>query len=372
MGQERIVQILPGMRRAGAESVTANLCQGLVELGAEVHLVVIGNKFEYQESLAEKGIHLHLLHLYQGPLRFYRQDIHWNIRRQLGYFFKKNRPDIAHFHLPHALLWGGVQAFRFGANCFYTAHGQDPDLLSSHPVSRYRRWSFIRALKGSHAHVLAVSAGVADHVERGIPQLNVEVQANPLSYEFLKPIMKPPLFPRRALMLGTLYPLKRVHIGIEALQILAESDQFELWVVGGGPEEEKLQALVRAKGLRNKITFFGVRKDPATWLGQAGVVWLLSEREGMPMVALEAMAMGIPLIATDVSGIRELLRHEENALLVPLDQPQAVAQASRRLWEDLELRQRIITGGIATSHRFHPTMVAQQHLVRYRQGMGRL
>lgn len=369
MSSMRIVQILPGMRRAGAETVVANLCLGLVGLGVEVHLVVIGNRYEYQEMLADSGVRVHLLHLYYGPVHFYRLDLHWRIHRALRRFLSDLGPDVVHFHLAHGLIWGGVAAFRVGARCFYTAHGLDPDLVAKDLVARYRRWLLLQALRGSHAQVLAVAAPVANHLRASLSLSKVEIQPNPLNLDFITAKPKEPLpWSRRAMMMGTLYPLKRVAIGIEALVGLQGEVPFELWVVGDGPDQVGLQAMANRLELTDRITFFGVRQDPATLLSQVGVVWLLSEREGLPMVALEAMAMGIPLIATDVPGIKELVRHGENGLLVGLDDPLAVVLATRRLELDAALRARIVAGGVQTVQAFHPQRVALDHLARYQQG----
>ncbi|MEO5334078.1 MAG: glycosyltransferase [Magnetococcus sp. YQC-5] len=364
----RIVQILPSMRRAGAETVTANLCQTLARLNMEIHLAVIGNRFEYQELMEIPSLQIHLLNLYHGPVRFYRWDIHRRIQRELTRFFHTLKPDIAHFHLSGALIWGGKAAFRAGANCFYTAHGLDPDLFPDNWRASYRRWLLLRALRDSQAKVLAVSSAVADHCTRGMPGQQITLQPNPLSLEQMAP---PPtaLWPRRIMMMGTLYPLKRVSVGLAAFLELSKTDPCEMWVVGDGPEKERLMTYAHQQGIGEHVTFLGERRDPLSLLRQVGMVWLLSEREGLPMVALEAMAAGVPLIATDAPGIRELVQHETNGLLVPLDRAANVANATRRVWTDPDLRHRIVTGGITTSQRFDPTLIAQHHLTHYRQGL---
>ncbi|MBF0583313.1 MAG: glycosyltransferase family 4 protein [Magnetococcales bacterium] len=367
----RLAMVLPDMRRAGAESVVAALCRSLAHLGVEVHLVVIGPRCEYQDELANSGVHIHRLALYeQGPIRFYRQDRHWRIRRQLWHFFRTLKPDIAHFHLMHSLVWGGAAARAAGAKTLYTAHGRDPCLTADDLPSRWRRLLYTRAIAAARCRLLAVSPSVAHHQAQGLQQQphTILIQPNPVDLTACHPAPYRSTLPERAIMVGTLYPLKRVHMGLLALRAwLEQAPAAELWVAGDGAERSRLEHQAQQPPLAGRVTFLGVRRDVPELLHAAGVVWLLSEQEGMPMVALEAMASGIPLIATQVFGTRDLVQHEVNGLLVPLDQPEAVAQATHRLWLDSELRQRLVAGGLATVRRYETGRIAKEHLAHYQQ-----
>lgn len=370
----RIAMVLPSMRRAGAESVTATLCRSLATLKAEVHLVVVGNRCDYQASLAETNVHLHFLNLYQRPIPFYRLDIHRHIRHQLKHFFCALKPDIVHCHLFHSLVWWGKAAHLAGAKTFYTTHGQDPWLNAKDAASLWRRHLFARATQQAHCHFLAVSPSAAHHLAQGLgldPDRDVTLQPNPLDPIVWQPHAKKiSAKPPRILMVGTLYPLKRVHIGLLALQTLQqEKTPCELWIVGDGPERLRLETMARQLRMEHRVVFLGVREDVPDLLRQASLVWLLSEREGMPMIALEAMAMGVPLIATDVPGIRDLVHHETNGLLVPLDQPEAVARSTQNVWQNDTLRHHIITGGQATAQHCDATHMARQHLAHYHQAL---
>lgn len=367
----RVAMVLPDMRRAGAESVVAILCRALANLGVDTHLVIIGPRCEYQDELADSGVHLHRLTLYtEGPIRFYRQDLHWRIRRALGHFFRNLKPDIAHFHGMHSLVWGGAVARAAGAKILCTAHGRDPALSATDLRARWRRLLYTRAIATSRCRLLAVSPSVAHHQAQGLhrPPQTITVQPNPVDLTRHAPAQEPSIQPKRAIMVGTLYPLKRVHIGLLALQAwLKTAPEAELWVVGDGAERSRLESLAHQLHLAERVSFLGVRYDVPDLLQAAGVAWLLSSNEGMPMAALEAMASGIPLIATDVFGTRDLVQHETNGLLVPLDQPEAVADATDRLWQATPLRQHLIAGGLATARRYETTRIAQEHLAHYRQ-----
>ncbi len=93
------------------------------------------------------------------------------------------------------------------------------------------------------------------------------------------------------------------------------------------------------------VEWWGHSNDMCATYNDCDVVVLPSYREGLPKALLEAAAMGRPLVATDVPGCREVVRHEQNGLLVPLLDEQALAQAMHRLITDAGLRQQFAAAG---------------------------
>jgi glycosyltransferase involved in cell wall biosynthesis len=362
-----IVQLLTGMRRAGAESAVALLCKGLARAGVEVHLVVLGGRFDYGDELQGLELKVHLLHLYEGPVRLYRLDIQRRIRKDLIAFLDQLRPDILHCHLPHSLIWAASAARRLGLKVFYTIHSIDPTMTSRGLRAEWRRREFANAVKVSGCRLLAVSSSAARHMEKGLGWVphSIPVQPNPIDLGRWNPSESPQY--SKVVMVGTLYPLKRVHIGIQAVKILSSTfPDLNLGIIGDGPERGHLEELARSLDLEGHISFLGVRQDVAEILPTAGVLWLLSEREGMPMAVLEAMASGVPVVATQVPGINELIQEGRNGLLVPLDDPQAVAVATGRLLQDIPLRERLKKNGLRYVDQFSLANIVRQHLDRYK------
>ena len=152
-------------------------------------------------------------------------------------------------------------------------------------------------------------------------------------------------------MIGTLYHLKRVSVGIKAMEYLNDFPHAELKVVGDGQDRKTLEAQAAQSAKNTRINFLGVRSDTERLLCATGMLWQLSEREGLPMAVLEAMACGVPVIATNVYGNNDLIVDGENGLLVQLDDAPAVAVATRTLWNTPTLRKRIIRGGLRTAAR---------------------
>jgi glycosyltransferase involved in cell wall biosynthesis len=112
-------------------------------------------------------------------------------------------------------------------------------------------------------------------------------------------------------------------------------------LVGDGPEREALIALARNKGVA--LTMAGQISDVAPYFAAADVFVLPSHSEGSPNVLLEAMAAGLPVVATAVGGVPDTVTDGEQALLVPAAQPQAMADAIRRLLTDGNLALRLGT-----------------------------
>jgi glycosyltransferase involved in cell wall biosynthesis len=151
-------------------------------------------------------------------------------------------------------------------------------------------------------------------------------------------------------------PVKGHRQLIEACRILAdEGVEFVCRLIGDGPIHAEIGRLAARLDLTDRVRFEGwrARDEVASYLAKADVLVAPSaptkiEREGIPVVLMEAMATGLPVVASDLSGIPELVRHDETGLLVPPGDPAALAAALRRLVEDPELRARLGRAGRET------------------------
>ena len=107
-----------------------------------------------------------------------------------------------------------------------------------------------------------------------------------------------------------------------------------LMIIGDGPERERISQAIQSAGLESSIVSTGYLKDLAPYYEVADVVAIPSLSEGSPNVLLEAMAFGVPVVATEVGGIPEIVNHGETALLVPAKDPGAMAAAIEQLLSD--------------------------------------
>jgi glycosyltransferase involved in cell wall biosynthesis len=132
--------------------------------------------------------------------------------------------------------------------------------------------------------------------------------------------------------------------GLEpAIRALAEADRWDLLVVGNG-DRERYEQLARALGVETSVHWLGVSRDVAPIYQLADAFVFPTSYEAFPLVALEAAASGLPILATPVNGIRELVSDSVNGFLISRD-PADIARRLRQLADDPELRRRL--GGAA-------------------------
>jgi glycosyltransferase involved in cell wall biosynthesis len=122
-------------------------------------------------------------------------------------------------------------------------------------------------------------------------------------------------------------------------EVLRAHPEAEFVFVGDGPLRPHLEERARQLGVRHRLTFLGTRHDVAAILQTCDMLVRPSLLEGMPLTVLEAMACGLPVVATPVSGTAELVRHGENGLFVRPADPTSLARAILRLVEDEPLRE---------------------------------
>ena len=115
-----------------------------------------------------------------------------------------------------------------------------------------------------------------------------------------------------------------------------------LVIVGDGPEREKLAATAHTSGIAGRVVFAGQVRDVQPFYAMADVFVLSSHSEGSPNVLLEAMASRVPVVATSVGGVPEIVQHEASALLVSPQMPAAIAQAIHQLLTDNRLALRLV------------------------------
>ena len=154
----------------------------------------------------------------------------------------------------------------------------------------------------------------------------------------------------RILGVGRLVEKKGFGDLIDACAVLAATGrEFECRIVGQGALEKDLRARVAHHGLEEVVTFAGaasqeqVREEmhAAAAVAAPCVVGADGNRDGLPTVLLEAMALGTPCVATPVTGIPEILHHERTGLEVPEHSPVTLAAALARLLDDVDLRMRL-------------------------------
>ncbi len=146
--------------------------------------------------------------------------------------------------------------------------------------------------------------------------------------------------PYPILFLGRLDPIKDIPTLIDAIALL--NGLVHLHIFGEGSDRHRIERRIADLNLPLQVTLHGQIDRPQTALTGMGILVLPSLAEGFGLVLIEAMASGIAVVATDVPGIRDVVRHNQTGLLVPPSDPPRLAAAIRQLVEDRTLRERLI------------------------------
>src|SRR3989344_3869295 len=163
------------------------------------------------------------------------------------------------------------------------------------------------------------------------------------------------------LIVASVTPKKGHRYALEALSFLSPQERtLRLVIVGEGGMRTELEEYAHTLGLKEHILFLGNRTDIRELLSASDIFLLPSLWEGMPNVLLEAMAAGIPSIATNVGGVSEVVTNEEKGYLVPAQDARAIARTLSLLLQNPELRVRV--GSVASRSVSHLTW--EKHVTR--------
>ena len=200
--------------------------------------------------------------------------------------------------------------------------------------------AFLRGFDG----IFPLSRGLeADLLARGYPRGRVRLVENAVDEEPFEECWRgreAAGFPAsgRVVFVGRVLEPKGVLELVDAAALLRDLPGFRLVVAGRGAAEEALRARAAGLGITDGIDFVGYVDDVPALLRDADTIALPSHSEGMPRVLMEAAAAGVAIVGTDIPGIRDLVTHGENGLLVPLRDPAGLAGAIRRVLSDDDLR----------------------------------
>ena len=221
-----------------------------------------------------------------------------------------------------------------------TLRGSDVSLAGN---SVLQAWLLRRAVR-ANARVVCVSEAMAEQVRRLHPADAVKISAiaNGVGDDFLAlpvPSQRTVEGPLRLLSIGSLVPGKGFDVLLEALSLLGDHD-WQLQVIGEGPELDPLTQRATVLAINDRIQFLGsvVPDRIAAAFSRSDVFVLASRSEGRSNVILEAMGAAMPIVASRIPGIADVVEDATQAWLVPPGDPVALADALRSCMLDSELR----------------------------------
>jgi glycosyltransferase involved in cell wall biosynthesis len=320
--------MIPGLDRVGgAEQQAILLAKGLRRRGWRVSMVALsGSGGDAAAELEDAGVRFLSLQMRKGLadprgwLRFQR----WLWREQ---------PDVLHAHLPHA-AWLARWS-RLAAPVPLVV-----DTLHSSSTGAMGRKFGYACSQWLTDHVTAVSeATAASHLAAGmVSESKLSVVWNGIDVDRWQPDARARCEAREELgvkddflwlAVGRLEALKDYPTLVRAMTRTPE--RARLLVLGAGPQEGRLTELAEWLGLKQRVRFAGFEPNVVRWMHAADGFVLSSRYEGLPMVLLEAGACGVPVVATDVPGTREVVVDGETGWLAPAGDAQELAKTMMKL-----------------------------------------
>jgi glycosyltransferase involved in cell wall biosynthesis len=347
------------------------------EAGAEV--IVATRVDRHADAIASEGFRL-------APLSWRRrsQNPFPEVRalRDIIRLYRSERPDIVHHVAVKPAVYGGLAAALAGhprqviaiAGLGYVSTSTQWRARALRPIVRA---VFRRVFDRPESRVIVqnpddeAALAAAGTVDRA--RLHV-IRGSGVDLERFSPAM-PPKEPVTAVLAGRMLVSKGVCEAVEAARLLRGRGVRIRIVLAGEPDPENPESIGRSRLERwareGIVDWCGHVADmPALWRG-AHIGLLPSYREGLPKTLLEAAACGLPLVATDVPGCREIVRDGENGVLVAVRAVAALADALERLAGDPELRRRMgeRSRDLAQRH-FAERIVVEATLSVYEEAMG--
>lgn len=320
MKRLRVLHVIGGGEFGGAERHILNLATAMDPDVVEVSVCCLFAD-PFVQVAREAGIKAHSVPMLH--------KLDFSIATKIRDLIAGEEIDVVHTHGVRANLVGRVAARMAGVETVVTTvHSllsQDyPDLFS-----RLVNMFIERASRSITSHFIAVSGGLQKElIKQGIAEDKITIIYNGLNPDLFekkdtttgKWRQKAGLSQDKLLVaiVGRLHPVKGHGYFLKsAAEILKTRTDVHFLVVGSGPEREKLKEYTEKLGIREHVTFTGFVSDVAELMPDLNLLIVPSLWEGFGLTALEAMALGVPVVATSVGGLPEIVHHGTTGLLVP-------------------------------------------------------
>lgn len=306
-----ILHIIHNLRREGAQIVLRNLATHTTIHRQHVFAWKLGGVLE--RELENAGVTVIVPNSPRGI------STPRAILNDLSKAIRQYNIDILHAHLPDSALWGALASRRCHIPLVTTYHSNQLVPPAS-TLSRLLHYFALQFAARGTSHHIAVSESVRDQVIKTLHVTpdKVSVIPNGISIPEHPSTTAQAETTPHIVTVGRLVDIKAHEQLLMALPTVMEHwPQTHCTVVGDGPRRASLEAITQDLGITEHVTFVGATHDVTRYLRQATLYVSTSQFEGIPMSILEAMAWGLPVIASDVPGNSDIVKHEVTGLLYP-------------------------------------------------------
>lgn len=360
----KILYLITQSELGGAQRYILDLTKALQE---EYKIIVAFGEQGHEGELAKQlkatnAIYYHIPHLKRAISPLNDLKALWEIIKLI----RRLKPDIVHLNSSKISILGSIAVRIIRGYSFinswpirvvYTVHGW----VFNEPLPPRKKKFYLRAEKftarfkhklicvSEFDYQLALKEKIAPPeklttIRNGIKPINF-LSSNDAKYKFDQIVNRQSKIDNRKstiLSIGNLYPTKGYEYLVRAVKILVDNNyQIQAFIIGAGPEEQELKNIIGQLGLKNNVILAG-RIDNAAQLLKAGQIYVCSSvKEGLSYTIIEAMQAGLPIVAASVGGNPELITDQEQGMLMPAQNPEALANAIVKLIDDPNLAQRL-------------------------------
>jgi glycosyltransferase involved in cell wall biosynthesis len=332
-----VTHLIATLMRGGAEKQLWCLSTALERRGWPQSIISFSPGGAWEPRFREAGIPVRCIR----PRRFKPWRL-WQLRRLLD----REQPQILMSWSSSAAIYARWVCSRGGPLRVVGVRGDFTiDSNSCRPARHF--WLLRHALEHADAAVSNSQCNLQVLYDRGVRLRRGEVVRNIVNARGRAHPGEPAATPR-IVAIGALIPRKAHDVLLQAAALLAGAGKsFALRIAGGGPERSRLEALAAELHVADRVRFLGEVADAQDLLVDAHVFAHPARSEGLSNAVLEAMAEGVPVVATPVGATIELIEHDRTGLLTAVGCPQSLAAALGRLLDDPPLREKLGRAGLA-------------------------
>lgn len=353
----KIIQIIPNLCVGGAEIMCETLTLELIKNNIEV---VVVSLYSYEtpitNRLIKQGVKIKFLSKKRG--------VDLSIIKKLTTIFKYEKPDVVHSHL-NDLKYVMIAAKKADiTRCIHTVHSVSEKELNKvdkvlakifYKKNKVIPVALSEQIQTSIVNVYGISRNLIPIIFNGIDLSRCIKKSDYTLGETIK-ILHIGRFSNEKNHIGLIDAFKKFH-SVKKNSILE--------LIGTGKKFDEIKKYVIDNGLRNEIVFLGLQTDVYKFIYDADIFILPSLYEGIPMTLIEAMGSAIPIIATNVGGIPDMLTNNENAILTSVDSEE-IANELIRLSNDFELRERLGKNALIRANKFSAQKMACEYIKIYK------
>jgi len=353
----KILQVIPYFCFGGAETMCESLVYALLSLGHQVTVVSLYNeRTPISERMEQSGVKILYLDKKLG--------LDLTMIPKLARIMGTEKPDVVHTHLDVIKYAAAAARLKGIRRCVHTVHNV-ADKEAEGRLQKIVNGFFFRS---GWSVPVALSPLVQQTIVDfyGLPQEKVPVIYNGVDLSRC--------LPKESYAAGE--AMKLIHVGrfneqknhrrlLEAFaRFRKEYPKAQLQLLGDGELLENTKAYAKQLALEDNVQFLGSQGNVYPYLQQGDLFLLPSDYEGMPMTVIEAMGTGLPIVATNVGGLPDMILHGQSGLLTQLS-AEAVCEACLKLAGDEQLREAFGRKAREDSLRFSADYMARQYLLQY-------